>query len=677
MSKRLYQRLAITNLKKNKTTYFPFGLSIGIMVTMIYMLYSIYLKSAKEMFFGSRQMTIILYFALWVCGLFATAFIFYTNSFLIKRRTKELGLYSVLGLEKRHIGKILTWELFITFGVSIIIGLAAGILFSKLMFLALLYLIKLDTVFQFSISVQALGVTSILFIGIGVIILIFNYIKLFFLKPIDMLKSNNVGEREPKAKWLSALLGFGCLGIGYYIAITTENLIKVMDLLFLAVLLVIIGTYLLFSSGSIVILKLIKQNKKYYYQQNHFINVSGMMYRMKRNAAGLANICILSTAVLVILSSTVCLYIGTEEALRTRYTKEVQLTYLYDSAIQESKQLEHLEETIEKESQKYHVEIKDVQTYCEFTDFCNLEDGNLKGIANNEELMKNMDEMIYLAVYTAKDYEEFWGEKLEINLKKGEIAVRTNKPERFENSLVLGGSTYSIIDIQNQEMDSQMKDQLGQMGIDDLVIIVPETADLLEFSQLYGSEINSIAESGRLVEYNYTFDLEGTLEDKTAFCNNIQKSLNGSDLPALQLYENRYTSRQGFIEVYGGLLFIGIFIGSMFLMTTVLIIYYKQITEGFEDRDKFVILQKVGMSLQEVKKVIRSQVLSVFFLPLLLAVVHISFAFKIISKAMMLLNLSNTFLFILCCLGTILVFFAIYAIVYGLTARVYYKIIKA
>ena len=676
MNKSIYFKLAINNIKKNKSTFLPFGLSCSTMIALFYMLMSICDQTTDAMFFGGSTMRTVLLLGLWVCGIFSVVVIFYTNGFLLKRRNRELGLYSVLGMEKRHIGRILFWEIIFTGCMSLLAGLLSGLLLSKLMYLVLLNLLKLNPLFNFSISINGIILTLLIFSSVFLVIILYNNLKLKKLNPIELLQGSNVGEREPKAKWIYAVLGAIFLFIGYYIAVTTKNPIQALSVFFVAVLFVIAGTYLLFMSGSIAILKILKKNKQYYYHKTHFITVSGMMYRMKQNAVGLANICILSTAVLVVLSSTISLYIGIEDIMRTRFPSDVVTSYAYAPeedakyGLNYSYDNELIKETVQSHALKYNVKIHDAQRYYSFT---------AGGIIDNGIFVQdyNINEPINLYCITLEDYRAMAADGDSIKGLNNNSVYLLSSVEQYSlmESITVGNYAFKV-DKASKSIDLDESFKKSSNYYNYIYMIVPDFSHLLNIRDAVNITRQETEYSNISVVYNYKFSLEGNISDKEEFSRTLRSALIEADIPHVSMVDNIYTSRQDTLNIFGSLFFIGIFIGVLFLMATVLIIYYKQISEGYQDRSRFIIMQKIGMSEEEVKKVIKNQILSIFYLPICLAVVHIAFAFDIIRKILATLHLTNVKLFIGCTLGTIFVFVIIYGIVYKLTARTYYKIVN-
>lgn len=658
MNRNLYSKLARSNIIRNRDTYFPYIFSSVVTVSMFYMLLTIANRTKEADFLGDKVMTDVLTFGVIVIGLFSFLFIFYTNSFLLKRRTKELGLYSVLGMEKRHISRVTAYEILYSSLFSIAIGIVVGIIFSKLMFAVLLNLLKLDTSISLNISLHSIIATIVLFILIFFTVIFFNAIRIHKLNPIDLITGAKKGEREPKSKWLIGILGIISLGSGYYLALTIENPVKAMLMFFIAVILVAIGTYFLFTSGSIIFLKILRRNKRFYYQKNHFISVSNMIYRMKQNAVGLANIAILSTAVLLILSTTVSLYVGLEDILATRYFRDVNATFSFN--VDDEKEYEIEEKVFEKKMDN-NIKIENIVSYY------NL---NIHGILVGHEIRMDYtgnvsdDNIYYLKLIPLEDFNR--NQDTSFKLNEGQVLLYSNKNYNY-NDIVVLGEKYDI----KGKLESI--NFLPRSVFNQIVLIVP---DMVEVEKIM-TKANELKKMNYMynINYDYGFDIKGDYEDKVNFVKDLKSQFKTS-IEGFELLEDRYTTRQDFISIYGSLFFIGIFLGTLFVIVTVLIIYYKQITEGYDDRERFVILQKVGMSKMEVKKAIKSQILLVFFLPLITAIIHIMFAFPLVRKILALMSLTNTKLFLSTTAIVILVFAIGYGIVYKWTAKVYYKIVN-
>lgn len=658
MSKMFYQKLAVTNINKNKKTYFPYILTCICTIMMFYIMDFISLNDGLNHMPGGDSLKIILNLGTKVIGIFSVIFLFYTNSFLIKRRKKELGLYNILGMEKKHIAKVLFWETLFVALMSLIVGLIFGIALSKLMFLVLLKILNFKVSMGFYVSTVSLIKTAILFGIIFLLTLINNLRQIHLSKPIELLKGGELGEKEPKTKKLLTLIGVLTLGAGYYIALTTESPLEALNMFFIAVILVMIGTYALFTAGSIAVLKRLRKNKKFYYKSNNFINVSGMIYRMKQNAVGLANICILSTCVLVMISTTVSLYTGMEDVLRTRFPRDIIIGLSNTS----NENVETFNNMVEKTAKEKGVSIDNVINY-RHMGIVAMQNGNsFTDFHNDSVLYKDISEidLIPLSQYNAM-------ENKSVSLKENEILLYYQKGKIDGNTINILGNEFRI---KERLDDIKVKSISPSISYKSYFIIMPDEETI---KKVYlSSEVTDKNEAE--LSYYYAFDTKSSAKDQidltSAINSNINKlSLNGS-------CEGLEESRESFFSIYGGLFFLGIFLGALFIMATVLIIYYKQISEGYDDKNRFEIMQKVGMSKDEIKKSVGSQVLMVFFLPLVTAVIHIAFAFKVIVKLLAVLNLTNVKLFALCTAGTILIFAIFYAAIYLLTSRVYYKIVS-
>jgi putative ABC transport system permease protein len=656
MSKFFYAKLALTNIQKNGKTYYPYILTCIGTIAMYYIMHFISLNEGLEHMSGGDSLKSILHLGTYVVAIFSIIFLFYTNSFLIKRRKKEFGLFNILGMEKKHIATIMVWEAFFVAICSLLIGLITGILTSKLMFLLLLKILQFQVPFGFVISWDSLAATAILFIAIFIATLLNNLRQIHLSRPIELIKGGNVGEKEPKTKWLMTIVGFICLGIGYYIALTTESPLKAMNVFFLAVILVIIGTFALFTAGTITVLKALRKNKTFYYRTRHFISVSGMIYRMKQNAAGLASICILSTAVLVMLSTTVSLYIGMEDLLRTRYPQDITVS------------AENLSEEASEELRT--MVLSEAESQLAITNEIHFRYQPLVAEQDNHSFGKSQEgsfnRLAVLHLIPLSEYNRL--ENQTKTLKQNEVLLYAYRGEIPGDRLEIAGHT---LDIKERISSLSIEGLSQELLVNTYSVIVPDTTMI----QTLNLSLNGRESDATELAYYLGFDAQGDIEKEIALPTSIRKILNENSFSGRS--EGREQSKEAFFSLYGGLFFLGIFLGGLFIMATVLIIYYKQISEGFEDKHRFGIMQKVGLSHSEIKGTIKSQVLMVFFLPLLMAVIHIAFAFKIITKLLALLNLMNVTLFAITTAGTILVFAVLYAIVYVLTARVYYRIVSS
>lgn len=664
MNKGMYTKLAITNIKNNRQFYFPYLLTGIITVAMFYIMCALESNPGIQSMPGAKDLGLILRLGIGVIGIFAVIFLFYTNSFIIKRRKKELGIYNILGMEKRHIAKILSKEAFFTAIIAIGGGLVTGVLFHKLACMLLYRMIGFNGGITFSFSKKGVMITAILFAIVYLLTYIYDLFQVQLANPIELLQSGNKGEREPKTKAIMAVLGVLCLGAGYFIAITTKNPIKALTLFFVAVILVIIGTYLLFTAGSIALLKILRRNKGYYYQTKHFTSVSGMIYRMKQNAVGLANICILSTMVLVAVSTTVSLYVGVEDIMKERYPNEINIRAYYDTGAPSEDSIAPIVEKSVKESGR---KIRHEEDYLELY-FAAIKDQGQYSL-DKEKVKTAGDRVSGFVVLTREDCKKKYNEEIP-ELAENEVALFTIKKTDMD-TLVLENRSYHVKEIK-QFQNTEDFETIADMMDEYYYVIVNDVQDMERLWQLqkdiYQENSSSISRQVRL-------DIDGDSEQKKECFENIKTALGPEQAKARILIDSRQSSLDEFYQIYGGFLFLGLFLGILFLMITVLIIFYKQISEGYDDKERFSIMEKVGMSNDEVKATIRSQVRTVFFLPILMAAIHVGMAFPMIKRLLSLFGLSNTALFAGCMAGTILVFTMIYLLVFLKTSKTYYKIV--
>lgn len=642
MNNFIYEKLAVTNLKNNRKTYVPY-IFTGVLTVMMF-----YIIDALSRGKGITQNTlkICLQYATGVIIVFAVIFLFYTNSFLIKRRKKEIGVYNILGMGKRHIARMMAVETILTAGISILGGLVFGIIFGKLMYLLLLKILHNSVDMQFSVNGTAIVQTVILFAGIFLLTYLYNILQIQLVNPVELLHGGNQGEKEPKSRWMLVIVGVAALGNGYWIALTTEAPLEALLKFFVAVVCVIIGTYALFIAGSIVVLKILRKNKAYYYNPKHFTSVSGMIYRMKQNGAGLANICVLSTMVLVMVSTTVSLYAGMEDILDSRFPRDVSIVCNEADTNNE----ETLQRLIKEQCEKAGVKITDRVRYRYGSMNAVLKGNNLEKV----EQYYPDNHFYYVEMITQEEYNRI--EKQNVSLKEQEILTYTTNGKCGKKQINIAGRNYQVKK-ELSEMTSQPKSTAEMYNTLYIIFANAEQIERIEpFS--YADKFNLKGDDGK--------QKEALEQIQNEFYEKIPDGM----------MESRMLSRSSFYELYGGLFFIGIYLGSMFIMATVLIIYYKQISEGYDDRERYQIMQKVGMSKKEVKRSIRSQVLSVFFLPLVVAVIHVAVAFKVMTKILGVLNLTNVSLFAVCTIITIAVFAVFYIIVYSITAKEYYRIVN-
>ncbi|MBS4979373.1 MAG: ABC transporter permease [Clostridiales bacterium] len=667
MRKGLFIKLAVSNIKRNKGTYIPYMITCICCIAMTYMMF--FVTQSKDLSVqvpDSVMVTSIMFLGIAVIYIFSFIFLLYSNNFVMKRRQKEIGLYNILGLEKGHIMKMMAVETLFTSVISIIGGIAVGILGSKLALLLLLKILHVPAQLGFYVCVPGIVVCTVLFLPVVIVTLFRNVHRVRLSQPIELLRSGNTGEREPKAKWLMALLGFICFGSGYYIAVTTKSPVTALGLFFAAVLLVMAGTYLLFTAGSIAVLKVMRWKKSFYYKIKNFTSISGMIYRMKQNAMGLASICILSTGVLLMLSTTVSLNMGIEDSLSDMFPYDAGFTFNHVTFEEVPRLRNAFDEAVEKEKVPYEEKITQV-----VLDISVARNGNdMEILTRDTAASANVE---YLTVVPEEEYEKISGKTVE--LKPGEILAFQENGGK--GNISLNGVTYKVKEWLEEK---PTYDRGNNIFYKTTIVVTKEDLQKMDALQkeLVGKdrgylklEFGLYIEGGKEADIKYGNLIREDLEPLTETLKGEEDSVS----PWFQssIREEHYRS---FYTLNGGLLFLGIFLGFIFLVGAGMIIYYKQMSEGYEDKERFEIMQKVGMSRKEVKSAIRRQILMVFFLPLLMAVLHIIMAFPMISRLLGLLGMMNTELYILCTAGTIVVFAVIYAAIYMCTAKSYYKIVE-
>lgn len=667
MRKLFYPKLAANNIKKNYKTYIPYIITCVITIAMYYIMQSLAKNNGIGSLVGDASIQYMMKLGCRVIAIFAVIFLFYTNSFLMKRRKKEFGVFNILGMEKKHLSRVMFYETLYIAAGSMAAGVLFGIILDKVMYLAIMKLMGSQVPLGFYIAWEAMLITAKLFGIIFLLLFIYSLFQIRLSKPIELIKGGNVGEKEPKAKWLIALLGLICLAIGYFIAVTTKNPVAAILLFFVAVILVIVGTYLLFTAGSIVLLKLLRTNKKYYYKANHFVSISGMIYRMKQNAVGLASICILSTMVLVMVSSTSSMMIGLDSIMTARFPYDMALYYTYDSEksyqegmVESGKITQNIDQWLTEKGTPATASAG--YTYLAFAalqqqDFFSTDlqqiDSGLEGVSN-------------LFVVSLDEYNRVTG--ADKSLSSNEIMVIGNRKAYDYDQLKVFDKSYDIKERPDEFLGNGF---IAANAVKSYFIVVDSEETIVELYQL---QKEAYGDNASGINYCYGFDLNADDDTQIQIVHDLYQQLAESG-DNVQI-ESRANMHVGMMSLYGGLFFMGIFLGVLFVMATVLIIYYKQITEGYEDKQRFEIMQKVGMSHEEVKRSIRSQILTVFFLPLLMAGIHIIFAFPIIREILKVLNLTDVKLYIMCTVGCFAIFSAMYVLIYALTAKAYYRIVK-
>lgn len=669
---KLYFKLAKTNLSNNKPFYIPYIISSIITVAMLYMMSFLSDNKGLNKIMGADSLASIFRLGVGIIVIFSYIFLFYTNSFIIKRRKKEIGVYNILGMEKRHLSKVLFVETIYSAIISLVCGIIVGIAFSKFILMVLYGIIGIHKTVEFFVNIHGIILCVVSFGILFLLTFLYNFMQIKLANPIELLRGTNVGEREPKTKIFMTIVGVVCLAIAYYIAITTENPLKVLTLFFVAVLLVIIGTFALFTAGSIALLKLLRNNKKFYYNKRHFMAVSGMLYRMKQNAAGLASICILSTMVLVVISTTVSMYVGIQDELMARYPNDVCVTVDYNSVIDKSSEIE---KAIFDEIDS--AEVKNKKAFSYLSVFVGQKGDDFT--TDKEHLSYQNSYLFYILSkddFIKKD--SSFKDKIG-NISKGEAVVVLNK-KYDKKDIKIFGKNYKV----NKSFEHTEDNDLYMIStLNGLGYIILDNDESVQ--ELYGMQEKMLGKGANYYTNKIRFDFKsGNKKQKAAAYKKIDNVVkkyfkeNKNDKKEISSYwvESRQENEQNFYLLYGGLFFLGIFLGTMFLIVTVMIIFYKQITEGYDDRERYQILEKVGMSSREVKDTIKSQIRIVFVLPIFAAAVHVTAAFPMVNRLLKMLNLNNEKLFAGCLAATIIVFAVIYYLVFKVTSRAYYKIVK-
>lgn len=667
MRNSFYFRLALTNIKKHARSYVPYIITCVITIAMFYIIKSLAFNLDKNLSSVSAATSMSL--GSIVVAIFAIIFLFYTNSFLLKKRKKEFGLYNILGMEKKHMSALIATESLIVSVISLVLGLIIGIALDKLIFMIVIKLLDGQSPLGFTIIPEAILHTVVLFCIIFAAILLNSVRIVYTTKTIDLLHGSNTGEKEPKTKWLLAILGVLCLGGGYTISIISKNPVSAIGLLFVAIVLVVIGTYFIFVAGIIALLKLLRKSKGFYYKTSHFISISGMIYRMKQNAVGLANICVLSTMVLVMVSTTSSLVIGMQDTINTISP------YDYSISVADGKTNQQIKDDIKNTAADNNLKIT------KFVDYQYLEfnaDLNYNNITASDYSVES-ENLVGLIIVTQQDYNMLTNSNVELSDEQ----VMMFYPNSFPYSdLTIFDQRYKVKESRKISDFIPGKDLIGYSIYDSYGIVVKDNSQLQQISKYY----NSFYKNSETNEYNEpnccfyecNFNVDADLKKQLEF----NKIIRNSELYQGSYYHDSISSTfkseilQAFRDTYSSLFFLGIFLSILFIMATILIIYYKQISESYDDKERYEIMQNVGMSHTEVKKTIRSQVLTVFFLPLIVAGVHVAFAFPIMSRVLSLWGLMNVTLYIICTVICFLVFALMYGIIFAVTSRLYYKTVN-
>lgn len=655
-------------MQNNRRLYIPYILTGSVMVMMSYI---IFFLSSSEMLVhmkGGGVLRTLLPVGSVVIATFSALFLFYSHSFLIRQRSREFGLYHILGMDKRNLDRLMLWETLLSGFSAIGIGLILGIAFAKFAELMMHNLLKEDIVYTLRIDFSSAGKTAVLFVGIYFLLLLNSIRKIHRLSPLELLFGNQSGEKPPRANWFCAVIGIVILALAYDIALSIEQPLSAMVWFMIAVMMVIVATYLLFISGSVALCKLLQKNQKYYYKPNHFVSVSSMAYRMKRNGAGLASICILVTMVLVMLSATLSLYIGTEDALAAQYPNDIAMQLYIPTGV------DFNEDTFSDMSDKINQLVPEKIHVMQFSgmDIPGLftDEGLIVDLtAHNDFSLSTYDHVGYLHIISLQDYNRIM-EKNE-TLADGECLLYCFRTEYTCNTFTIENCT--TLTVKRVIEDMYVSPFVSVQIVPAIILIVPDPCDLVEpIEKMEGDYLERY--------WSCNFDMEADEEEILSAYQTINANIgnlvvreeNGGYSYSLTCRE---AERSAFYGMYAGLFFIAILLSAVFLFAAVLMIYYKQISEGYEDRSRFEIMRKVGMTERDIRKSINSQVLTVFFAPLALAGLHLAFAFPILWKLLMLFNFHNISLMIWVSMVAFFVFALVYACVYRITSNVYYAIV--
>ena len=672
-----YPRLAWDGLRKNRRLVFPYMLTCICMIAMFYILAFLASPEITDLLpIGARTTAEIMTLGSYVIAVFSIIFLYYTNSFLNRRRAREFGLYNVLGMNKGNLARIMTFESLITSAVSLFLGLFLGIVLSKLAELGLMRIIGGTITYSLHIDMGCVVNTVLFYLAIFTVIWLSSIIRVSRSTAVSLLNSEKAGEKAPKANWLLGILGVMILVTAYYIAVTIKSPLEALILFFLAVIMVIVATYLLMISGSVLLCRMLQKNRKYYYEPNHFVSVSSLVYRMKRNGAGLASIAIISTMVLVMISSASCLWFGTKDVVNSLYPGDVNLTVrFYDRKLIDEDNLDAFRKVIDD----FRIENRSETEMAFELPFIEAE-----GVAEGKTIdFGDFDESMMLtkirevSFIPLSFYNEVTGHNITLNEGEALVSSSGTAVNYDHLELILNGNVknYRIIDSIDKKFVSGInaRDIIPKINlvVDDISAI----AMFFENSQDDPTPMNLI--------WRYSFDVKQSSMSKTDYAERVADAIYDvmeKDPGTAGLYsvisEERESESVYLISSNGSLFFIGLMLSIVFIFATVLIIYYKQISEGYEDVGRFEIMRKVGMTREEIKKNINSQLLVVFFIPLAFAGMHLAFAFPMIGKLLAIFGLHNKGLFIFTTLISYVLFAAFYTMVYKVTSNVYYNIVS-
>lgn len=675
MKRSFYFTLARDSIRKNKRLYFPFLLTAAGMTAIFYILHSLLFSPLVTMGPGKRTLTQLFSFGCIVLAVFSAVFLYYTHSTLIRRRKKEFGLYSVLGMDKRAIGRVTAAETLLEALGAIVPGTLSGILFSKLAEMIVGRILDTSVAFTLNVPAEILAFTAEIYSVIFLILFLRTFAEVRFSSPIHLLQSENLGEKPPRGSLLWGLAGTGLLIGAYYIALSIQSPLSSLLFFFFAVLMVIAGTYLLFISGSVYLLRLLQKNKRFYYNRRHFVSISSMVYRMKRNGAGLASICILCTMVLVIVSSTGSLIIGAEDSLKQRYPRDVSLGVTLRSMAADKAflLLKETEERTLKLAEECGVVAKDPVRYrsVDFSGY--MTDGEITpdGAVFSHFAPLELDRTYQFTILPREECTGLVKEALPP--LDGGIYLYLSRPDTLPESVTLPG------------MAPMTVKPLSYFPVSgsDAAITVPTMYLLTDHFDEIARALLPAAEGDKTapaaLSWSCSFDTESPLEAQTdmraRWRSEALSFLHDEAKGFSTVFEVKEAERGEFFAMNGSLFFLGIMLSLVFLSGTVLLIYFKQLSEGYEDQKRFAIMRRVGMTREDIRKSVNSQVLTVFFIPLVFAALHLSFAFPMIKKLLFLFGLRNTALFFSVTCAAFVLFSLFYALVYRLTSNAYFDIV--
>lgn len=645
----LLPKMAATGIRKNASVYLPYILTMAFSVCVFFIFSCIVGNEMLQNVPYAQYVLMLLEIGKVLLGIIIIPFLFYTNSFLIKRRKKELGLYTVLGLEKKHVGVMMLIETVLIYLISLAIGLAVAVVFSKLVFLILLKFSNMPSDTSFTMTTGNFMSTGIFFCVISGLNLINNLWQVTMTNPTELLRSGKKGEKEPKHLWIYTVLGLVFLLGGYLFAITAKVGTFIFLEFFFAVFMVVLGTYFLFTSGSIMLLRALRKNKKFYYKKNNYVTVAGMLYRMKRSAASLSNICIFSTMVIITLVCTISLTIGEQDAIRFNNKYDVNSMFYYGSA----QELEELRLARDEEAKQCDVTLSDMIQYS----YCYYQTDKKENVLPPYNEATADDQARIVRIMPLADYN--WIEGTNLTLNEGEIFVFAEAEDFGYDTMILNGNTYQVKE-EFQEFRLEPK-EVHSYAKRDYYVVMRDWETIV--NEVGGSPFTSMR-----------FNMTGDRKDKKLFMDQYNKKL--ETLESFESSRDIIDWESQMKAMDGGLLFIGIFFGMIFTICLLLIMYYKQISEGLEDQDNFHIMKQVGMSDEDVRGTINRQIKLVFILPLVAAVCHTFAGLPMTINLLYALSLFHTTQIVLVTVGTILVFAVIYGASYLLTAKSYYRIVR-